>query len=226
MFSPRYQAEEAAIRFGDRLLPLNRPQLIAILNFTPDSFYAASRWQDEGALLKHCESALVQGAACLDMGAYSSRPGAEHISEEEELKRLLPPLRLIRKHFPEAFLSVDTFRASVAAAAIEEGIHMINDISGGDQDAGMFPLLERSRIPYVLMHMRGTPKNMQTKTDYRNNLLGTVFASLHDKLNELHARGICDVVIDPGFGFAKDVAQNFHLLKNLSYFVNYLLLCS
>ncbi|SHJ39669.1 Dihydropteroate synthase [Hymenobacter daecheongensis DSM 21074] len=203
---------------GGRVLDLRRPQVMGILNLTPDSFFAASRvapQADHADLLRRAEAMLQAGAAVLDLGGYSSRPGAEHISEEEEKQRLLPALAAVRRAFPAAFLSVDTFRASVAAAAVAAGADIINDIGGGELDADMFATAGRLQVPYVLMHLRGTPQTMATLTDYPDGLVPELVRYFRDKLAALRAAGVVDVVLDPGFGFAKNAAQNHELLGRL-----------
>ncbi|GAA4003113.1 dihydropteroate synthase [Hymenobacter fastidiosus] len=191
---------------------------MGILNLTPDSFYAASRvgpQTDHSDLLHRAEAMLQAGAAILDLGGYSSRPGAEHISEEEEKHRLLPALEAVRRAFPAAFISVDTFRSGVAAAAVAAGADMLNDISGGELDADMFATAGRLQVPYVLMHMRGTPQTMATLTDYPAGLVPELVRYYRDKLAALRAAGVTDVILDPGFGFAKNADQNHELLARL-----------
>jgi len=203
---------------GGRVLDLGRPQIMGILNLTPDSFFADSRVRaaaDQADLLRRAEGMLRAGAAVLDLGGYSSRPGAEHISEDEEKRRLLPAVEAVRREFPAAFLSVDTFRSGVAAAAVAAGADILNDISGGELDADMFATAGRLQVPYVLMHMRGTPQTMTTLTDYPDGLLLTLTRYFRDKLAALRAAGVVDVVLDPGFGFAKDAGQNHELLGRL-----------
>jgi dihydropteroate synthase len=203
---------------GGRVLDLRRPQVMGILNLTPDSFFAGSRVgsdADHADLLRRAEAMLHAGAAVLDLGGYSSRPGAEHVSEEEEKQRLLPAVQAVRRAFPEAFLSVDTFRSSVAAAAVAAGADILNDISGGELDADMFATAGRLQVPYILMHMRGTPQTMTTLTDYPDGLLPELTRYFRDKLAALRAAGVTDVVLDPGFGFAKTGDQNHELLGRL-----------
>ncbi|WP_317128190.1 dihydropteroate synthase [Hymenobacter persicinus] len=201
------------------MLDLRRPQVMGILNLTPDSFFAASRVSaatpDHTDLLGRAEAMLQAGAAVLDLGGYSSRPGAEHVTEEEEMQRLLPAVEAVRRAFPEAFISVDTFRSSVAAAAVAAGADILNDISGGELDADMFATAGRLQVPYVLMHMRGTPQTMTTLTDYPDGLVPELVRYFRDKLAALRAAGVADVVLDPGFGFAKNAEQNHELLGRL-----------
>ncbi len=200
---------------GGRVLDLRRPQVMGILNLTPDSFYQGSRVSDADELLRRAESMLRAGAAVLDLGGYSSRPGAEHISEDEEKRRLLPAVQAVGRAFPEAFLSVDTFRAGVAAEAVAAGAALLNDISGGQLDADMLPTAGRLGVPYVLMHMRGTPQTMTQHTHYEHDLVLELVRYFRDKLAELRRHGVTDVVLDPGFGFAKTPAQGHELLRRL-----------
>ncbi|MCC2548830.1 dihydropteroate synthase [Hymenobacter sp. BT175] len=200
---------------GGRVLDLRRPQVMGILNLTPDSFFAGSRIGTADELLRRAEAMLTAGAALLDLGAYSSRPGAEHISEDEEKRRLLPAVEAVRRAFPHAFLSADTFRATVAAEAVAAGADLVNDISGGTLDESMFATVGRLRVPYVLMHMRGTPQNMTKHTDYADDIVLELVRYFRDKLALLRAAGVVDVVLDPGFGFAKTAAQSHELLRRL-----------
>ena len=198
-----------------RLLDLRRPQVMGILNLTPDSFFAGSRVASEKDLLARAEAMLRAGAAVLDLGAYSTRPGAEDIPEAEETARLLPALAAVRKEFPQAFISADTFRARVAEAAVQAGADLVNDVGGGTLDADMFATVGRLRVPYVLMHLRGTPQTMSQLTQYADDLVLTLLRSFRDGLAALRAAGAVDVVLDPGFGFAKTAAQSHELLRRL-----------
>lgn len=190
---------------------------MGILNITPDSFYAGSRHTTETAILIQAEKMLQDGADILDIGGYSTRPGAEEIPESEELNRSVKAIQLILKTFPEALISIDTFRSSVAAAAVDAGACLVNDISGGELDAAMFDTVARLNVPYILMHMRGTPATMAQLTDY-DNLVKDVYDYFHRKIYQLHQRGIKDIIIDPGFGFAKTREQNAELLNELEGF--------
>ena len=198
-----------------RVLDLRRPRVMGILNLTPDSFYADSRLPDTAALLRRAEAMLTAGAAVLDLGGYSSRPGAADISPDEERRRVLPGLEAVRREFPAAFLSVDTFRAGLAAEAVAVGADIINDISGGTLDAEMLPTAGRLHAPYVLMHLRGTPQTMTQHTDYPGDIVAELVRYFRDKLAALRAAGVTDVVLDPGFGFAKTPAQGHELLRRL-----------
>ncbi|MCX7636731.1 MAG: dihydropteroate synthase [Cyclobacteriaceae bacterium] len=199
---------------GGRLLVLNPPVVMGILNITPDSFYASSRVQDEKALLQHAEKMLEDGAAILDVGGYSSRPGAEDISLHEELQRVVPAVQLLHRHFPDAIISVDTFRTEVAREALNEGAVIINDITGGLGDHAMAALAAERHVPYICMHMRGTPQTMMQHTDY-SDLMGELLDFFHKRIAALHAAGVKDIILDPGFGFAKTPEQNFELLSRL-----------
>jgi len=206
-----------------RLLSLHEPVVMGILNVTPDSFYAGSRLLEAGglqtdALLDRAGDMLRDGASILDLGAYSTRPGAAEISEQEEIDRLVPAIEAIRKAFPDAFLSADTFRAKVARAAVQAGANLINDVGGGTLDADMFETVADLQAPYILMHMRGTPADMQQHTQY-DNLLADIAAFLLSRAHTLHQLGVKDVIFDPGFGFAKTIDQNFELLRRLGELV-------
>jgi dihydropteroate synthase len=198
-----------------RVLDISRPRVMGILNLTPDSFFADSRVQSPDDLLPRAEAMLRAGAAILDLGGYSSRPGAEHISADEEKRRLLPAVAAIKREFPEAFVSVDTFRAEVAAEAVAAGADILNDISGGTLDADMLPTAGRLGVPYILMHMRGTPQTMTQHTQYEGDIVLELVRYFRDKLTELRRHGVTDVVLDPGFGFAKTPAQSHELLRRL-----------
>ncbi|WP_317192233.1 dihydropteroate synthase [Hymenobacter ruricola] len=198
-----------------RLLSLRRPQVMGILNLTPDSFFAGSRVASEKDLLTRAEAMLKAGAAVLDLGAYSTRPGAEDISEADETQRLLPAVEALRREFPQAFLSADTFRAAVAAAAVAAGADLVNDVGGGTLDAQMLATVGRLRVPYVLMHLRGTPQTMSKLTHYEDDLVLTLLRYFRDGVAALRQAGAVDIVIDPGFGFAKTAAQSHELLRRL-----------
>ena len=204
-----------------RLLDLRQPQVMGILNLTPDSFYPGSRLGQatEAALLQRAEAMLTAGAAALDVGGYSSRPGADDIAPDEEKRRVLPAIEALRREFPEAFLSVDTFRAAVAAEAVAAGADLVNDIGGGTLDADMLATVARLGVPYCLMHLRGTPQTMRTLTHYDQDLVLTLLRFFRDQLAALaQANGgqpRPDVLLDPGFGFAKTPALNHELLRRL-----------
>jgi len=202
-----------------KLYPLDRPWVMGILNVTPDSFFAPSRHSADSAdeILERASAMIRDGASILDIGGYSTRPGAEDPDPEEEKARIVPAISLIRKHFPDILISADTFRAEVAEAAIEAGADIINDVAGGNLDEKMFGTVARLNVPYILMHMRGTPKTMSRLTDY-DDFPGDVLRELAEKLHQLRALGVKDIIIDPGFGFAKTPDQNFSLLAHLPLF--------
>ncbi|MBE7175911.1 MAG: dihydropteroate synthase [Mucilaginibacter polytrichastri] len=205
------------LRAGGRLISLADPKVMGILNLSPDSFYAASRFHPGKPLVERAGEMLEQGATFLDLGAYSSRPGAVDISAEEEKNRLLPALRSIVREYPDAIISVDTFRAGVAEAAIAEGAHIINDISGGKLDPAMFATVARLQVPYILMHMPGTPQTMQQHADY-NDVTLSVLDFFMGEISSLRQLGVHDIILDPGFGFGKTIAHNFTLLRRLATF--------
>lgn len=206
------------INIGGRLVSLARPQVMGILNVTPDSFYSGSRCQDAGAIRSRIRQIRDEGALIADIGAYSSRPGADDITADEELSRLLPAIRIAREEWPDGIISVDTFRASVAHAAIHEGAHIVNDISGGELDPEMFATVARLHVPYILTHMQGTPQDMQEAPHYQD-VMCEVFRSLGSRVEKLHETGVADVIIDPGFGFGKTTGQNFQMLQRLEEFL-------
>ena len=197
-----------------RLFDLRTPQVMAILNITPDSFYSASRTASIYEALQKAGDFLNAGATIIDIGAYSSRPGAADVSEQEELDRIIPVVEALVARYPGAILSIDTFRAAVAEASVEAGAHIINDISGGTIDPAMFEMIAKLQVPYILMHMKGTPQTMQQEAQYDDVMLEVVdyFAK---KVAELRARGVKDIILDPGFGFAKTRDHSYELLNHL-----------
>jgi len=208
-----------SINCKGKLIDLADPKVMGILNLTPDSFYDGGKYKSEKDILQQIEKMISEGATFIDIGAYSSRPGAIHISEEEELSRLLPVLELILQNFPNLLISIDTFRSNVAKIAIETGACMINDISAGNLDDNMFKTIASLQVPYIIMHMKGNPKNMQTNVDY-NNLITNIIYYFSKKINELRALNVNDIIIDVGFGFSKTIDQNYELLANLNLFKN------
>ncbi len=198
---------------------LETPKIMGILNVTPDSFSDGGQYASPEAALHRTEEMLKQGATIIDVGGYSSRPGAADVSASEELKRLAPVVSLVVKNFPEAIISVDTFRAHVAAEMLELGAHIINDVSGGVQDEAMHATVARYRAPYVLMHMQGTPQTMQQNPTY-SDVVQEVWQYFVQQLTLARAAGIVDIVIDPGFGFGKTATHNYTLLRRLQYFTN------
>ena len=199
------------------LVDLSSPKVMGILNITPDSFYDGGKYKNESEILNQVEKMLLDGATFIDVGAYSSRPGAQHISEEEELKRSLPVINLLLQHFPEIIISVDTFRSKVAKETINAGAALINDISGGKMDDNMFVTVAKLQVPYILMHMLGTPQNMQQNPIYEN-VTKEIISFFAAKIYQLRQLKLNDVVIDVGFGFGKTIDHNFELLKNLALF--------
>lgn len=197
-----------------RLLVMDQPVVMGIINITPDSFYAGSRANEATSLVEKAGLMLQEGAAILDLGAQSTRPQSQLLSVNEELERLLPAIDTISKHYPDAILSVDTFYSEVAMAAVEAGARIVNDVSGGALDAEMIPVVGKLGVPYICMHMKGTPQTMQSLAQY-DNLILEVLDYFIQRLARCEDAGIDDVVIDPGFGFAKTIAQNFELLRNL-----------
>jgi dihydropteroate synthase len=205
------------LNFKGNLLVLSEPVVMGILNVTSDSFYDGGAFQRTDQVLLKASEMIEEGASIIDVGGYSSRPQSKDISEKEEIERVIPAIKAIIKEFPKAFISVDTFRSNVAKAAFNEGAGMINDISGGSLDEKMFPLIADLNVPYVLMHMKGTPQTMTGLTNYGNMIIEMV-EYFQKKAFQLKQLGVKDVIIDPGFGFAKTIDQNYELLKNLNYF--------
>ncbi|MGY4385390.1 dihydropteroate synthase [Pedobacter sp. UYP24] len=205
---------KTTLNLRGKLLNLARPCVMGIINITPDSFYTGSRASTTEQALVKAEQHLKDGAVFLDLGAYSSRPGAKDITEHEELSRLIPIVKAIHKNFPKAFLSVDTFRSEVAKAAIHSGAHLINDISGGSLDEAMFSTIAALNVPYIIMHMKGTPQTMKMEANYRDFRI-EISNYFSEKIFVLKKLGVKDLIIDPGFGFAKTTAHNFELLNHL-----------
>ena len=206
------------INAGGRLLDLQTPVVMGILNATPDSFYAGSRTQTEAEIAARVHQMVDEGAGIIDVGAYSSRPGADDVPAEEEARRLHHALDIVRREAPDAIISVDTFRADVARMCIEEGgAHIINDISGGTLDKHMFRTVARLRVPYILMHIQGEPHTMQQAPHYEN-LEQEVFLFLSERVDQLRQMGVADIILDPGFGFGKTLAHNYELMNRLEDF--------
>ena len=199
------------------LLDLNSPKVMGILNITPDSFYDGGMYKDEISILNQTEKMLVDGATFIDVGAYSSRPGAAEVSEEEELKRIVPVIELLIKKFPDIIISVDTFRSKVAKETISLGAAIINDISGGNLDSKMYETIAKLEVPYILMHMAGTPKTMQNNPTYEDVTKDLIYF-FSEKTDQLHRLNVSDIIIDVGFGFGKTIEHNFQLLRNMSLF--------
>ena len=199
------------------LVDLTRPKVMGILNLTPDSFFDGGKYKDETSILQQVEYMLNHGATFIDMGAYSSRPGAEHVTEDEELLRMLPVIDLILTKFPDTLISVDTFRSKVAAESIEHGAALINDISAGNLDTAMFDTIADYQVPYIMMHMKGTPQSMQKQATY-SDVIKDLRSYFSEKIQETTSKKINDIIIDPGFGFAKTTEQNYTLLNHLDLF--------
>ena len=200
-----------------RLLVITEPIVMGILNVTPDSFFEESRIQSQSDLLARAEKMLEEGAIILDIGGQSSRPGAEMIGKEEELKRVIPAIQSVKNHFSECFISVDTFYAEVAEQAVLAGADIVNDISAGNNDAKMIDTVAKLKVPYIAMHMRGTPASMSSQTQYQD-LVTEMLDYFREKIHSCEKAGNTDLIIDPGFGFAKNTDQNFELLNNFNVF--------
>ncbi len=200
-----------------QLLNISSPLVMGILNVTPDSFFDGGKFNEETNMLKHVEEMLEEGASIIDIGAVSTRPGANEISEEEEIQRLIPAVKLIHQNFPSAILSVDTYRSKVAEMSIENGAAIINDISAGTFDVNMFKTIARLQVPYIMMHMQGTPQTMQHNPVYKNVTLD-IIRFFVKQLEQLRHLGVKDVIIDPGFGFGKTIEHNYGLLASLRSF--------
>ena len=205
------------INCNQTLVDLSTPKVMGILNITPDSFFDGGKYKNETEILSQVEKMLFEGATFIDVGAYSSRPGATHISENEELQRIVPVIKLLTKKFPEIIISTDTFRSAVAKEAINAGAAMINDISGGKMDEKMFETVANLQVPYILMHMLGTPQNMQQNPIY-TDITQEIISFFAAQIFKLHQLKLNDIIIDVGFGFGKTSNHNFEILKNLSLF--------
>ena len=205
------------MRLGDRELDLSQPQVMAIINVTDDSFFEGSRTVDEQSIAARVKEAIASGATILDVGGYSSRSGAKELSVDEEWERVRKGLRSIKDVAADAFVSVDTFRSEVVRRAVEEfGDVIVNDISAGELDDEMIDVVAKYNLPYIAMHMRGTPQTMQSLTEYPNGVVEEVCRYFEKKVAELHSRGVSKIILDPGFGFAKTLEQNYELLGGLN----------
>ena len=202
------------INCAGKLVDLSTPKIMGILNVTPDSFYDGGVHNSDKKILKHAEKMLNDGAAFIDIGAYSSRPNGININENEELNRVVPALELVNNKFPETIISIDTFRSKVAETCLNSGASIINDISAGEMDKKMMEIVGKYKVPYVMMHMKGNPQNMMNKINY-DKMLKEIIQYFSKKINQAISHKINDIIIDPGFGFAKDVNQNFDLLNNM-----------
>jgi dihydropteroate synthase len=200
-----------------QIIDLNQPKVMGILNLTPNSFYDGGKYHDEKAILIQVEKMLSEGVDFIDIGGYSSKPNAEFVSETEELQRVIPAVEMILRAFPQALISIDTFRSSIARASVEKGAAIINDISAGNLDEDMFETITKLKVPYIMMHMRGNPQTMQKLTDYENIVKEMLFY-FSEKIAKARSLGINDLILDPGFGFAKTLEQNYEVLQKLDLF--------
>ncbi len=215
--SNSYLTKSSNINCNGRLVDISSPLVMGILNITPDSFYDGGKFNQVTYMLKRIQQMLDEGADIIDIGAYSSRPGAKHITEQEELQRLTKALDFIRTEYPEIILSVDTFRSGIATQIVEQfGVDIINDISAGEMDEKMFEIVAKLNVPYIMMHMKGTPQNMQQNPHYKKDVVIEVIDYLAEKKHKLSLLGVHDVIIDPGFGFGKTLAHNYDLMSRLN----------
>jgi dihydropteroate synthase len=218
MAKDTFFSKPRSLRIRGSLFELNKPQVMGIINLTPDSFYQASRRQQATEALDAARKMIADGADMLDLGAYSSRPGAENISQDEELQRMLPALELIRTEFPDVIISIDTFRAEVAYQSVEKyKVDIINDISAGSLDNELFDVVAQLQVPYILMHSQGDPQTMQQNPHYEK-IVEDICRFFADKLITLYDKGISDIILDPGFGFGKTIEHNYQLMSNLDVF--------
>lgn len=212
------QGKPKYINAAGRLLDLSIPRVMGIINVTPDSFYEGSRVTGDKAIINMAVGMIREGADMLDVGGYSSRPGAENITAAVERKRVLNAVSLIGRELPEAIISIDTFRSQIALEAVEKsGAHIINDISAGEADKKMFDIVKKLNVPYIMMHMQGTPATMQKNPEY-NDVVADILKWFSKKIVALHSSGVKDIILDPGFGFGKTRAHNFEMLRNLGDF--------
>ena len=199
------------------LVDLSTPKVMGILNVTPNSFFDGGKYKNENEILSQVEKMVTEGATFIDLGAYSSKPNAEFVSEQEEISRIVPAIDLILKHFPETILSIDTFRSEVAKASIENGATIINDISAGLLDDKMLDVIGKYNVPYIMMHMRGAPQTMQTLTVY-DDIVKEMLLYFSERIAKARSFGINDLIIDPGFGFAKKLEQNYEVFQKMELF--------
>jgi len=200
-----------------QIIDLSTPKIMGILNITPNSFYDGGKFSLENNAIAQVEIMLNEGATFIDIGACSSKPNAEFVSEEEELSRIIPVVKALIKEFPKTLLSIDTFRSSVAQECLNNGAALINDISAGSLDEKMMEVIASNKVPYIMMHLRGTPQTMQNQTNYEH-LINEILTYFSDKINKARSLGINDLIVDPGFGFAKTTDQNYEILSNLELF--------
>ena len=200
-----------------QLIDLSKPKVMGILNLTPNSFFDGGKYLDEAAIVTQVQKMLSEGATFIDIGAYSSKPNAEFVSVEEELARIVPVVELLVQQFPAILISIDTFRSEVAAACIQKGAALINDISAGKLDESMLGVIAKHKLPYVMMHMKGTPQTMQSLATYEDVVKEVMFY-FSERINAARKLGINDVIVDPGFGFAKTLKHNYEIMQNLEFF--------
>ncbi|OXG06648.1 dihydropteroate synthase [Flavobacterium araucananum] len=200
-----------------QLIDLSIPKVMGILNVTPNSFFDGGKYKKEEEIILQVDKMLSQGATFIDIGAYSSKPSAEFVTEQEEIDRIVPAIELILKHFPSTLLSIDTFRAKVAKASIESGAALINDIAAGELDDKMFDVVADYNVPYIMMHMRGNPQTMQSLTQY-DDIVKEMLFYFSEKVKKARSLGINDLILDPGFGFAKTTDQNYEVLQKMELF--------
>ena len=205
------------INIKGKLLDFTFPKIMGILNITPDSFFDGGKYNSKGEILKQVEKMIISGAEIIDIGGYSSRPGANDISVKKELDRVIPTIKLIKEKYPSIIVSIDTFRSKVAKESIISGADLVNDISGGNLDSKMFKTVSKYKVPYILMHMRGNPSNMMNKTLY-DDVTKDICKYFSERIALAKSAGINDIIIDPGFGFSKTTNQNYELLNNLDFF--------
>lgn len=216
--SAKFLKRKNTINLNGKLIDFSKPVVMGILNVTPDSFFDGGKYRTEKNVLKRAEEILVQGGTIIDIGAISTQPGADGISTKAEIERLLPAVKAVRKNFPEAFISIDTYRSWVALEVIEEcGPCMVNDVTGGNFDANMFDTIGKLGVPYILMHMQGTPLKMQENPVYED-IIREISMFFTEKTKQLTKSGVKDVIIDPGFGFGKTLEHNYDLLNRLDSF--------
>ena len=209
-----FKKKSRVIKCGNKIIDFSTPKIMGVLNLTPDSFYDGGKYQQEKLRKEQTKKMLEEGADIIDLGAVSSRPGAELIDKEEELRRIIGPLQQLIREFPEAIFSIDTFRSSVARECIDSGAYIINDISGGNFDDKMFETIAELKVPYILMHLHGTPENMQL-SPIATDIIQIIKQYFTEKVTTLNNMGVEDIILDPGFGFGKTLKCNYTLLKNL-----------
>jgi dihydropteroate synthase len=209
--------KKKSINCDGKIVNLDEPLVMGILNATPDSFFDGGKHTDGKSIVAHVKQQLADGAAIIDVGGYSSKPGAAEVSEKEELNRVIPIINLLKQEFKDIVISIDTFRSQVAQEAIKHGAALINDISAGELDKNMFDVVAELNVPYIMMHMQGTPQTMQKNPTYRN-VTKEVMNYFAEKVNVLHQKGVNDIILDPGFGFGKTLEHNYQLLRELNHF--------